>query len=81
MFSEEKIALDCPYCGAAIYQTLSWFKKEYSTCPTCQKGLAAGQFATMIDEIEQALDGRIEEMVKGTAQGGCCGKGSSSCCS
>jgi peptide subunit release factor 1 (eRF1) len=79
MRAEEKVALDCPYCGEAIYETLSWFKKAYSTCPACQKGLAAGQFAAVIDDIEQALDTEIEEMVKGGPESGCCGKKQSGC--
>ena len=81
MFSEEKIALDCPYCGTAIYQPLSWFKKAYSTCPTCQQGLAASQFAVAVEEVEQEFNAQIEDMVKGASQTGCCGKKSSSCCS
>ncbi len=79
MRAEEKVSLDCPYCGEAIYETLSWFKKAYSTCPACQKGLAAGQFAAVIDDIEQALDTEIEEMVKGGPESGCCGKKKSGC--
>ncbi len=80
MLTEENIALDCPYCGEAIYQPLRWFKKTYSTCPACERGLAAGQFAAAVDEIEQALDERIEDMVKGRPRSGCCGE-KSSCCS
>ena len=72
MFAEEKISLDCPYCGEGIYETLSWFKRRYFTCPACQKGLAAGQFASLIADIEAALDARIEEEVKGSPGGGCC---------
>ncbi|BCR04236.1 hypothetical protein DESUT3_13050 [Desulfuromonas versatilis] len=79
MFADENISLECPYCGEAIYQPLSWFQKAYSTCPVCQKGLAAGQFAARVKEIEQALDAHIEEMVGGARKTGCCG-GKSSCC-
>ncbi len=78
MFDSENIALDCPYCGKAIYQPLSWFKQTYSTCPNCERGVAAGQFAAAIDEIEQALEEHIEEMMKGKPKSGCCG-GKSSC--
>lgn len=79
MSAEERISLDCPYCGAEIYETLSWFKKTYSTCPACQKGLSAGQFAAVIEEIEQALDAEIEAMVKGKPEAGCCGHGKGNC--
>ena len=79
MSTDEKISLDCPYCGAEIYETLNWFKKAYSTCPACQKGLAAGQFAEVIDGIEQAMDAEIEEMVKGAPESGCCGHGKGNC--
>ena len=88
MHLEPKIALDCPCCGASIYEPLSWFKKTYSTCPTCDNGLAAGQFAAVISDLEQAMDTNIEEMINGAAHSGCCGKESaasgsqkSSCCS
>jgi len=78
---EKNICLDCPYCGAEIYQPLSWFRKAYSTCPTCEQGLAAGQFAAAVAEIEQELDAHIEDMMHGSTQksSGCCG-GKSSCC-
>ncbi len=79
MPEEENISLDCPYCGEAIYKPLSWFKKTYSTCPACRQGLAASQFAAAIDDIEHALDARIEEMVRGQPNSGCCGE-KSSCC-
>ena len=80
MLHEENIALDCPYCGEGIYQPLRWFKKTYSTCPFCQRGLAAGQFAAAVDEIERALDQRIEEAMGPSPKSGCCG-GKSSCSS
>lgn len=80
MYTETNIALDCPYCGASIYESLTWFKKTYSTCPYCDKGLAASQFATVISDLEQAMTENIDEMVYGKSQGGgCCGK-KSSCC-
>lgn len=74
---ETNIALDCPYCGEPIYESLKWFKKTYSTCPHCDKGLAAGQFATVITDLEQAMEESIEEMVHGHTEGSCCGKKSS----
>jgi hypothetical protein len=73
VFTEEKISLDCPYCGEGIYETLSWFKRTYFTCPACQKGLAADQFAAVITEFEQEMDARIEEEVRGAPSSGCCG--------
>ncbi len=77
MLTEEKISLDCPYCKEAIYKPLGWFKQTYSTCPRCEGGVTADQFAAAIDEIEQTLDATIEEIVIGKAgcncSSGCCG--------
>ena len=80
MFAESKIALDCPYCKEPINETPNWFKKTYSTCPACDKGLAAGQFATVIADLEQAMDENIEEMINGQPQKSCCGEKSSCGC-
>lgn len=77
MHFETNLALDCPYCGEQIYESLNWFKKTYSTCPHCDKGLAAGQFAAAVTDLEQAMEANIEEMVHGQSEGGCCGKKSS----
>lgn len=74
MRTEEMIALDCPYCGEIIYQPLSWFKKTYSTCPNCDKGLTASQFEKAVFELEQTLDESIDEMLQKKPHGGCCGK-------
>ncbi len=79
MSAEVNVALDCPNCGESIYKTLSWFKKPYSTCPNCQNGLAAGQFAATIAELERAMDENIEEMLYGSAPRSCCGKDSCGC--
>ena len=82
MFAEEIIALACPYCRASLIQPLSWFKQSYATCPVCAGGIAAGQFAPMIEELEQAFDASVEEMILGTPANGCgcdsggCGGGS-----
>jgi len=76
--TEPKIDLTCPYCNASIYATISWFKKDYSTCPACDQGLAAGQFAAVISDLEQAMDASVEEMIYGAPQTSCCGK--DSCC-
>ena len=73
---EPKIVLACPYCNESIYETLCWFKKAYATCPACDKGLAAGQFATIISGLEQAMDASIEEMINGAPRTSCCGKDS-----
>ncbi len=78
MSVEPKIALDCPCCGESIYETLGWFKKTYSTCPACEKGLAATQFGTVIADLEQAMDANIEEMIYGKPHSSCCGKDSQS---
>ena len=80
MFAKSKIALDCPYCKESINETPNWFKKTYSTCPACDKGLAAGQFATVIADLEQAMDENIEEMINGQPQKSCCGEKSSCGC-
>ena len=80
MFFEPKISLECPYCEESIYETLSWFKKDYSTCPACEQGLAAGQFSVIIANLEQDMAANIEEMVNGQPTSSCCGK-KSSCCS
>lgn len=76
--SEPKIDLACPYCNESIYETLSWFKKTYFTCPNCDKGLAAGQFASVVIDLEQAMDASVEEMIYGAPHTSCCGK--DSCC-
>ncbi len=74
MFAEERISLDCPCCGEAIYEPLDWFKKTYSTCPACEAGLAAGQFAQAVEDIEREFDAHLEEMLKEPpSSGGCCG--------
>lgn len=75
MPSEEQIVLECPYCRGEIHQPLSWFKQAYCTCPACGGGLAAGQFAPLIDELEQAFEASVAEMVQGKPSCGCgCGK-------
>lgn len=75
-----KITLDCPYCNEAIYESLTWFKKSYFTCPACDKGLSAGQFATIISNLERSVEANIEEMINGAQHSSCCGN-KSSCCS
>jgi transcription initiation factor IIE alpha subunit len=77
VYAESNIALDCPYCSEPIYETLAWFKKSYSTCPHCDQGLVADQFSVIINNLEQAMDESIEEMINGKPQGGCCGAKSS----
>ncbi len=80
MLFEPRISLECPYCDESIYETLDWFKKDYSTCPACEQGLAAGQFSALIANLEHEMAANIEEMVNGQAPTSCCGK-KSSCCS
>jgi len=75
MFPEENISLDCPACGEAIYRPLSWFRKTYSTCPACGAGLAAAQFASALEAIEQEFEASDDELVHGKPSGGgCCGR-------
>ncbi len=80
LLTEEHIALACPYCRAEIYRPLNWFKQAYLTCPACDGGLTADQFAPLVRELEQALDETIEEMVQTKSGcgcgGGCCDKAS-----
>lgn len=82
MLLETHVALDCPYCKEAIYEPLSWFKKDYSTCPFCGQGLAAEQFSRTVSDLELAMEDHVEEMLNGRPQagGGCCGSKKSSCC-
>lgn len=75
MSAEPNIALDCPYCHASIYAAPDWFKQPYGTCPHCEQGLAAGQFAEAIAALEQAMDDRIDEMLYDQPHS-CCGKSS-----
>lgn len=77
LFTETNIALECPYCNETIYETLSWFKKAYSTCPNCDQGLVDRQFTTVLSELEQSMEESIEEMIHGQSGSGCCGKKSS----
>jgi transcription initiation factor IIE alpha subunit len=73
VYLEEEIALECPYCQEDIFQPLRWFKQTYFTCPACGGGLAAGQFETLITELEEAFEATVEQMVQGEPAGGCCG--------
>jgi len=75
--AEEQIALECPYCRAEIYRPLAWFKQTFCTCPACGGGLTAGQFAPIVEELEQAFEASVEEMLRGKPGCGCggdCGK-------
>ena len=76
---EFNIALDCPYCKEALYQPLRWFQQDYFTCPACGGGLAAGQFARAVADLEEAMAVATEEMVHGAPQGGGCGCGDKGC--
>jgi hypothetical protein len=80
---QSRIALDCPLCGESIYQPLSWFKKAYSTCPACDMSIPAARFDALLNDLEQAFDQRIDEMLTDDQPqaGGCCGsKKKDSCC-
>lgn len=70
---QEMISLECPSCQGELYQPISWFKQTYFTCPACGAGLAAGQFSVLINDLEQELEARIEELLHGSPHGGCCG--------
>jgi peptide subunit release factor 1 (eRF1) len=75
MPDEETIVLECPYCQAELARPMNWFKQTYFTCPACGGGLAAGQFAALIDELEQALEESTARMLKGDEPGCGCGGG------
>lgn len=80
MIAEEWISLDCPCCHNEIYQPLAWFKQPYFTCPDCGGGLAAGQFAAIIAELEDAFEANAAGQDETPAHqcGGCgCGGGKS----
>lgn len=79
MLTEELVSLECPYCRGELYQALNWFKQPYFTCPACGGGLAAGQFAAIIDELEEAFETEVATMVQGAPASGCCG-GKGKCC-
>jgi hypothetical protein len=76
--TEEHVALECPCCRGEIYRPLNWFKQTYFTCPACGVGLSAGQFATIVGDLEQTIDDTIAEMMQGktgcNCGGGCCKK-------
>jgi len=78
MFTEEMASLACPSCKNDIFKPLEWFKQIYTTCPACGGGLAASQFATMIRDLEEAMDACTDEMINGASPcpcncGGCAG--------
>lgn len=73
MQDESHIALDCPYCGSSIHETVGWFRKPYSTCPSCEKGIAAEQFAPALNDLEQAMDEEIDRMLSPEPERGGCG--------
>lgn len=78
MPNEELIALECPYCHGELYRPLAWFRQAYFTCPTCGGGLAAGQFAAIVEELDTAIEAHVAEMLQGQpgCGGGCsCGHG------
>ena len=76
--TSEMISLPCPNCQAAIYRPLAWFRRTYGSCPHCGGGLAADQFAELLDAIEQEFDARIDDLLGDggdhACAGGCCGR-------
>lgn len=80
MSNEELIALECPYCHSELYRPLAWFRQAFFTCPACDGGLAAGQFAAIVEELDTAIEAHVAEMLQGQpeqhVQSGCgCGCG------
>lgn len=78
MTTPEMISLPCPNCQAVIYRPLPWFRRTFGTCPHCGGGLAAGQFAELLDAIEREFDAQIDDLLDGQGAqgcaGGCCGR-------
>lgn len=79
MSTEEMIALECPYCQNELYQPLTWFKQPSSTCSACGKGLTAGDFATTIAALEEAMDAYHAEIINGENPSACCCGGKGHC--
>lgn len=75
MSAEEMISLECPHCQGELYQPLTWFKVPSFTCPACGKVLTAGDFATTLAALEEAMDAYHSEMIHGEPppSAGCCG--------
>jgi hypothetical protein len=71
VIAAEEIALDCPYCRQEIYRPLAWFKQAYASCPACGGGLMADQFAKLVQDLEQAMEAQIDDMVQGGRVCGC----------
>lgn len=71
MTKEETVALECPYCRHTIHRPLNWFKQPYFTCPSCGGGLTENQFATLVQDLEEAFDQAIDEMVQAKPGCGC----------
>ncbi len=81
MSVEEMISLECPHCKNELYQPLTWFKEPSFICPACGKMLTAGEFATTIAALEEAMDAYHAEMINGETPPatGCCGGGKGHC--
>ncbi len=77
---ESKISLGCPACDELIYREMSWFRKNFPTCPHCQQTLRGEQFDAALHALEQAMDLSIDEMLAPAGHGGCCGSKKSGCC-
>jgi hypothetical protein len=74
MSNEETVVLACPYCQGELERPLAWFRRDYFTCPACGGGLAAAQFAVLVEELDAAFEASVELMLRGEPQAGCgCG--------
>ncbi|PLY03368.1 MAG: hypothetical protein C0623_01565 [Desulfuromonas sp.] len=79
MLEESRISLECPHCGDSIYQAMRWFRRDYRSCPHCDKPIPAGYFDATLNQLEQAFDQGVEEMMQ-PETGGCCGSKKGGCC-
>ena len=76
MSNLETVSLPCPYCQGEIERPLAWFRQDYFSCPACSGGLAAGQFADLVEAIDAAFEASVAAMLRGdtVAAAGCgCG--------
>ena len=59
MSNEETVVLACPCCQGELQRPLGWFRQPYFTCPACGGGLAAGQFAPLVAELDAAFEASV----------------------
>lgn len=79
MSNNETVVLACPYCQGDLERPLVWFRQDYFTCPACGGGLAAGQFAAQVDDLDAAFEASVAIMLHGAPNEGC-GCGGGGCC-